>query len=306
MSFSQDVKKEIAARDLPKNCCAVAAGYAIACFAKYFDANGIVLHTEQISVAKYAQKVMERAGIPGKIDVKEREESCLYEFSVKDPQAVEKLLRLFGHLGDEPNLRINSHNFTCEHCVVAFVSTAFLCCGTMTDPRKEYNLEFVSNRYHLMHDFEALLMSRNFTPRHTGRKGANVLYLKASEQIEDLLTFMGASGAALEIMNMKVYKDFRNKANRITNCETANIDKIVAANGTTLSAIAFLEKHNALETLPQQLRTAAQLRCAYPDLGLKELALQFEPPLSKSGLSHRLKKIEQIAKSMAERVSHVG
>ena len=106
-------------------------------------------------------------------------------------------------------------------------------------------------------------------------------------------------------MHMKVYKDFRNKANRITNCETANIDKTVSANGTTLFAIEFLKKHNALDTLSQQLRIAAEIRCAYPDLSLKDLALQFEPPLSKSGLSHRLKKIEQIANSMAERASHV-
>ncbi|MFQ9681017.1 MAG: DNA-binding protein WhiA [Ruthenibacterium lactatiformans] len=82
-----------------------------------------------------------------------------------------------------------------------------------------------------------------------------MLYLKASEQIEDLLTFMGASGAALEIMNLKVYKDFRNKANRITNCETANIDKTVSASGQTLEAIAYLKKRGAFETLPAPLRS---------------------------------------------------
>ena len=218
MSFSQDVKKEIIAREAGGSCCVVAAAYGFACFGKYFDTRGVVLHTEQIAVAQYAKKMFARAGVAGKIYVKGSEESRVYEFAVKEPDEVRRMLALFGHTGEEPSLRINSRNFTCEHCVSAFVAAAFLCCGTITNPQREYNLEFLSVRYNLILDFEALLMGHGFAPKHTRRKGSNVLYLKASEQIEDLLTFMGASGAALEIMNLKVYKDFRNKANRITNC----------------------------------------------------------------------------------------
>jgi hypothetical protein len=210
-------------------------------------------------------------------------------------------LQQFGHTGSEPSLRINSQNFVCEHCVGAFVASAFLCSGTITNPEKEYNLEFLSGRYQLMRDFSALLMGHGFAPKLTRRKGCNVLYFKASEQIEDMLTFMGASGAALQIMNLKVYKDFRNKANRITNCETANIDKTVAASSQTLEAIAFLREQGALDALPEPLRQAAAMREEYPDLSLKELAQQFSPPLSKSGLSHRMKKLEQLAKEQKER-----
>ncbi len=277
MSFSQDVKKEIIAREAGGSCCAVAAAYGFACFGKYFDTRGVVLHTEQIAVAQYAKKMFARPG------------------------EVRRMLALFGHTGEEPSLRINSRNFTCEHCVSAFVAAAFLCCGTITNPQREYNLEFLSVRYNLILDFEALLMGHGFAPKHTRRKGSNVLYLKASEQIEDLLTFMGASGAALEIMNLKVYKDFRNKANRITNCETANIDKTVSASGQTLEAIAYLKKRGAFETLPAPLREAAALREQNPDLSLKELAGLVRPPLSKSGLSHRMKKLEQTAESLKER-----
>ncbi|MEG0166734.1 MAG: DNA-binding protein WhiA, partial [Ruthenibacterium sp.] len=150
----------------------------------------------------------------------------------------------------------------------------------------------------------ALLKGHDFLPGNIVRKGSNIIYFKASEQIEDLLTFMGASGAALQIMNTKVYKDIRNKANRITNCETANIDKIVAANQNTLQAIAYLRDHGALGALPEALRDAAVLREAAPEISLKALAAQFEPPLSKSGLSHRIKKIEQIADEMRERNVH--
>ena len=140
-------------------------------------------------------------------------------------------------------------------------------------------------RYNLILDFEALLMGHGFAPKHTRRKGSNVLYLKASEQIEDLLTFMGASGAALEIMNLKVYKDFRNKANRITNCETANIDKTVSASGQTLEAIAYLKKRGAFETLPAPLREAAALREQNPGpFPSRSWPGWSSPPLSKSGL----------------------
>lgn len=304
MSFSQEVKKEITARELPKRCCATAAAYGVACFGKYFDARGIVLHTEQLGVAQYAQKVLERAGIRGSAYPRSKEKSSLYEFSVKEEPQVRKLLALLGHTGQETTLRINSRNFMCEHCVHVFVAMAFLCCGTMTNPQKEYNLEFLSGRYNLMRDFEALLMGHGFSPRHTVRKGSNVLYIKSSEQIEDLLTFMGATNAALEIMNLKVYKNIRNKANRITNCETANIDKIVLANQNTLVAIAYLRQHGALEALPEALREAARKREENPDACLLDLAAQFDPPLSKSGLSHRMKKLEHIANEMKERAAH--
>ena len=143
-----------------------------------------------------------------------------------------------------------------------------------------------------------------FSPKYVVRKGAHVVYFKASEQIEDLLTFMGAQNAALEIMNLKVFKDFRNKANRITNCETANIDKTVAASSTTLRAIALLRGRHALDTLPDSLREAARLREENPDLALKELAALFDPPLSKSGLSHRMKKLEELARAIEERAQH--
>lgn len=304
MSFSLTVKKEILSRELPKDCCAVAAAYAVACFGKYFDEKGVVLHTEQSAIAQYVKRLYARVGLQGKVYVKGKEESRLYEFAVKEPAEVDKLLALFGHTGRETTLRINSKNLLCDHCINSFVSTAFLCSGTITNPAREYNLEFLTSRYNLAQDFSALLKGHGFLPKYVRRKGANVVYFKASEQIEDLLTFMGAQSAALEIMNLKVFKDFRNKANRITNCETANIDKTVEASAETLRAIRFLREQNALDTMPQPLRQAAVLREENPDLSLKELAALFEPPLSKSGLSHRMKKLEQLASRLRERSPH--
>ncbi|MEG0179173.1 MAG: DNA-binding protein WhiA [Oscillospiraceae bacterium] len=305
MSFAGDVKCEIIEHSAVKGCCIIAACYGIACFSKYFDTKGLILHTERSDVAFYAKKLFDKIGINGEIITKGKEDSHIYEYAIKDEAEINKLLLLLHYDKNEVALRINSDNFKCEHCVNAFVSSAFLCAGTMTDPNKEYNLELLTSRHHLARDLQALLMGHGFASGNIVRKGANVIYFKASEQIEDILTFMGASNAAIEIMNLKVYKDFRNKANRITNCETANIDKTVNANSKTLRAIEYLKAHNAFDTLPFALKEAAELREENPDLSLKELSCLFIPHLSRSGLNHRLKNIEQAANHLEIRSKNV-
>ena len=283
MSFSGQIKKEIAGREIQRPCCVVAAAYGVACFAKYFDQKGVVLHTERAFVAQWAKAVFAAAGVEGKVYVRGGDQSS-YEFAVKDPFETEKMLALFGHTGEETALRIHRDLFLCDECFHAFAAAAFLAAGTATDPQKGYCLEFLTPRYRLSRDFEDLLTEHEFIPGRAVRKGSNVLYFKSSEPIEDLLTTMGASGSALEIMQLKVYKDFRNRANRITNCETANIDKTVEANRETLEAIRFLEKAGVLQTLPQPLQDAAALRKKAPDLSLAELAELSPEPISKSGL----------------------
>ena len=229
MSFSQEVKNEILRRKISKPCCNMAAAYAVACFGKYFDDRGVVLQTENEGVATFAQKLYRRCGVQGTVLSKERTTGPVYEFSVKDPAEVAKLLTLFGHTGKEPTLRIRPENFKCQSCMQAFISTAFLCCGTMTDPEKSYNLEFLSTRHYLSQQLEAMLAEHDFHPHRALRKGANTIYIKAADHIEDLLTFMGAGGAAMRIMNQRLYNEMRNKTNRLSNCETANLGKSVQA-----------------------------------------------------------------------------
>lgn len=301
-SFSQQVKKEITEHPPLAPCCVTAACYGVACFGKYFDNRGVVLHTDSEFIARWALELYTAAGITGGVRLRNAAAGS-WEFSVKDPFEVEKMLAAFSHAGDETTLRIRRENLECGSCFAAFLSAAFLCCGTVIDPAKGYTLEFVSPRHRLMRDFTQLLADHDFEPHMTQRNGANVVYFKASEQIEDLLTTMGASMSALEIMNLKVYKDFRNRANRITNCETANIEKIVSANRQTLDAIRLLEQAGALEALPPPLQSAARLRRAHPELGLAELAALSEEPVSKSGLSHRYKKIREKAEKIRQKSS---
>ncbi len=295
MSFSQEVKNEILRRKISKPCCNMAAAYAVACFGKYFDDRGVVLQTENEGVATFAQKLYRRCGVQGTVLSKERTTGPVYEFSVKNPAEVAKLLTLFGHTGKEPTLRIRPENFKCQSCMQAFISTAFLCCGTMTDPEKSYNLEFLSTRHYLSQQLEAMLAEHDFHPHRALRKGANTIYIKAADHIEDLLTFMGAGGAAMRIMNQRLYNEMRNKTNRLSNCETANLGKSVQAAVQVQLAIEKLQAAGAMNTLPENLRQTAKLRMQYPDLPLAKLAQKFDPPVSKAGLSHRMKKIQEAA-----------
>lgn len=300
MSFSQDVKNEILRHRISKPCCSVAAAYAVACFGKYFDDRGIVLQTENEGVAAFAQKLYRRCGIRGDVLRKERPTGPVFEFSVKDVVEVERLLELFGHTGKEPTLRIRPENFKCQHCVQSFIAAAFLCCGTMTDPEKSYNLEFLSTRHYLSQQLEAMLAEHDFNPHRALRKGANTVYIKSADHIEDLLTFMGAGNAAMRIMDQRMYNDMRNKTNRLSNCETANLGKSVQAAVQVQLAIEKLQAAGAMSTLPENLRLTAKLRMQYPDLPLAKLAQKFDSPVSKAGLSHRLKRIQEAARRLDE------
>lgn len=305
MSFAQDVKNEIVQKKIVRPCCLLAASYGIACFGRYFDARGIVFQTELISVAQFAKRVFHLNGVEGKIVEKQRPSGSIYEFKIDQPEQIKKMLELFHCNPEQINIRIDPELFRCSSCAAAFVAAAFVCCGTMTDPKKEYNLEFLSSRHNLARDLEGILAEHEFRPHRTVRKGVNVIYIKASEQIEELLAFMGAGNAAMQLMNHKVFKELRNKTNRLTNCETANMDKTATANVQVVRAITYLKENNAFDALSEQLRAAAQLRLEWPELSLAQLAEKSPTPISKSGLSHRLKKIEQIAQEMQQRRANV-
>ena len=301
MSFSGDTKIEITQRRLSKPCCVLAAAYGAACFAKYFDERGIVVQTEQESVAQFLLRVYQRCGVQGTVISKERPSGILYEFSVKDPCEVQKLHALFGTTGKETNLQINPSLLRCSHCVSSYIAAAFLCGGTLTDPEKEYNLEFLTSRYNLSRDFEALLAEHEFVPHRTRRKGVYVIYVKASSNIEDLLTFIGATNASMKVMDQKVYRSMRNQVNRLNNCETANMQKRIDSNAAAQKAIRYLEEQGVLETLSAPLRQAAEIRKQMPEASLSELSAACNPPVSKSGLSHRLKKLVDLATQLYTR-----
>lgn len=302
MSFASQAREEIARRSLQKDCCVRAAAYGIACFAKYFDASGLVLQTEQELTTQVAAQLFARCGVQGEIVRKERPSGVVYEFSIRAPEQVARMHELFGTTGTETSLQIDPGLIRCQTCVSAYIGAAFLCSGTVTDPQKEYNIEFLTSRTNLAKDFEALLAEHEFAPHRTRRNGVNLIYVKNSANVERLLAFLGAAEAAAQIKAQKAVKQVRNQINRHTNCDTANLGKTARANAQTLKAIRFLQEQNALETLPEALQLAAAKRMEAPDLSLTALCACFDPPMSKSGLSHRMKKLEALADALRRRL----
>ena len=301
MSFSGKVKTELCKKNIHKACCIRAACYGFGCFSRYLDEKGLVLQTERALVAQTASRLFRKLGIHGEIVQKQHTERTIYEFSIKQPEEVSMLLMSFGLTGTEQPLRLNPALFVCENCFYHFLSAAFLSCGTAANPEKEYSVEFASARHELIEDLAAELRQRGFEPSLTERRSARLLYFKASEQVEDILTAMGATSASLEIMERKVYKELRNKANRIANCESANIDKIVAASGSALDAVRVLRENQSFETLPEELKQVALLREQYPEYSLAELGQLLDPPLSRAGVCHRMKKLTTLAREVSDK-----
>ncbi|MCC8022680.1 MAG: DNA-binding protein WhiA, partial [Clostridiales bacterium] len=163
---------------------------------------------------------------------------------------------------------------------------------------KDYHLEFVVPYMNLSKSMVKLMSELDLEPKTAKRSGYTIIYFKESESIEACLYRMGAHKAAFDIMNIKVVKDFRNKANRMANCETANINRIVGASAQQLQAIEQIYEKTGPHYLSEELQEIAALRLANPEASLQELAELTAGGLSRSGVNHRLKKIETIAEEL--------
>ncbi len=187
-----------------------------------------------------------------------------------------------------------------DACKRAYVKGAFMGCGSISDPEKSYHAEFVNSREEHSKGICKLLEGFGITGRIILRKNYYVTYVKESEQISDLLALMGASNSVLEFENVRAVKETRNQINRVINCETANLDKIVDTSVRQINSIKVLKKYKAIDTLPDHLRELAYLRLNHSNASLKELGEMLNPPLGKSGVNHRLRKIEEIAKEIEQ------
>ena len=182
----------------------------------------------------------------------------------------------------------------------AYIRGAFLGGGSVSDPEKTYHVELVTLDEELSVYLMNLLNTYDFNAKIVPRKNTYVIYLKESNHISDLFNIMGAHNALFQREDIKIKKQMRNDVNRIVNCETANLTKTVNAAMRQVESIKYIIKTMGLEYLPDNLREIAELRIEYDDLSLKELGEMLESPLGKSGVNHRLKKIEEIADKLRE------
>lgn len=297
MSFSSQVKKELVEIQVENNCCKKSLLYGMALFSKSFSYREVVFQSKSETTAElYCKLLSELCAVNA--GIKTSPSGKIYTASVKKPTNVARIMAYFGHERSETTLRINFSNFDCEECQNAFLRGAFLACGAVSSPEKNYHLEFSVPYMNLSKSLVTALRERELSPKVTHRKGYNVIYFKDSEEIEDCLYIMGAGKSMFDMMNVKIVKEIRNDANRKANCETANIDKIVAAASPQIAAIMKIEREKGLDSLSESLRQMAEIRMENPDSSLNELAKMFEPPISRSGVNHRLSRLVKIAEDL--------
>jgi DNA-binding protein WhiA len=184
-------------------------------------------------------------------------------------------------------------------CKKSYLRGLFLGAGIVTNPEKEYHFEIVCATELLANDVKKLINSFvGITAKTVARKKEFVVYVKESEQIVDLLAIMGAANQLFAYENVRITKEIRNRANRINNCDQANIDKAVAAAERHIANIRKIDEHIGIENLPEKLRVVAKLRMERPDVSLVELGELLDPPMKKSGVNKRLMKIAEIAKNI--------
>lgn len=182
-------------------------------------------------------------------------------------------------------------------CRAAFLRGAFLGGGTIVDPNKNYNMEILTSDAEMCEFLDGILKEIGLEFKKSKRNTKYVLYTKNSEVICDTLTSMGAFGAQMEMLNVKIERELRNDLNRVANGETANMDKVITASIRQIKAINTIEETSGLDSLPDDLREIAVLRSRNKDLSLEQLGKKLTPPLSKSGVNHRMKKIIDIAEN---------
>ena len=298
MSFASEVREELC-RVLPeKRCCRMAECYGILMYCNKFSKNEIKIITESRQFAELLPRLFRRAFGLDFDQFPSLEQPGKMTFVIDDPEKLEYIFAVYGQEHPTLALHVNFAVLEEECCRQSFMRGAFLAGGSVTDPDKRYHLELATSHLQVSRELEVLLRECGYPPKSVTRNGSCITYFKQSDQIEDFLTLIGAPVAAMSVMSAKLEKDLRNSVNRRLNCDSANLDKAVEAAQEQLEAIRRLREAGLLEQLPEKLQVTASLRLENPELTLSELAEEFDPPVTKSCLNHRLRKLLQLSKEL--------
>lgn len=300
MSFSSKVKAELCTARLDKRCCALAEVYGVLLFCRRFSPDEISIVTASEEFAHRLPRLFKKA-LGVKFDALPLETAkgkC--SFSITDADKIRGIYDAFGLDVGTLSLHLNLGILE-EACdKAAFLRGAFLAGGSVTDPEKRFHFELATGHYSVSKETAAVADEMGQPLRSAQRKGNYLLYLKQADAIADFLTTIGAAVSSMDIASAKVEKDMRNTINRKVNCDSANADKVVAAAAEQMAAIRFLDQNGGLDALPDKLQEAALLRIANPEASLADLSQLSFPSVSKSCLSHRLKKIVDLAEKEKE------
>ena len=301
MSFSSNVKAELCKDSLSKKSCAVAEGYGVLLYCNTFSSTEIRIITESRDFAARLPRLFKKAfGITFDQEPAAHDRGKL-QFAISSEDKISRIFEtLQMDLKASLTLHVNFGMLEEEAECMAYLRGAFLAGGSVTDPAKRYHLEMTTSHYKVSRETCALLIECGFSPKELSRGGNNILYFKQSDYIEDFLTAIGAQVSAMGVMEAKVEKDLRNGVNRRVNCETANLKKVVDASMGQMAAIRALEEAGELDKLPGKLRETALLRRENPEATLQELAAMLNPPITKSAINHRMRKLLELARALEE------
>ena len=275
MSFTMDVKKELCGGDLSRRQGKIVLYGFLYCLKEHDS-----YFTESTDIKDFLLSMAGEAKVPLTKRQKLGRSGFLLDFTALAP--------------DPSNTSIDSSYVDGrDENTGLFLRGAFIACGIVADPNREYHLEFSVGSKEKSDALCRLINESGMNIKSSRRKGKSILYTKDSECISDILTFMGAMISSMEIMNAKIYKDLRNNVNRKVNCESANIEKTVAASRKQLEDIEYIEQTVGLGLLAEELRPLAEIRRDNIELSLSEIGKMLG--ISRSGVYHRIKRISEIA-----------
>ena len=311
MSFSGNVKEELSHHLGSARHCRIAETAAIIsiCGGVMIDSRGrysLKIHTENLSVARKCFTLLTKTfNIRTDIAIRTNrmKGSVSYYIVVKEHDAALRILqatKLIDQYGEvEEELSVVRNIVIQETCCKrAFIRGAFLASGSMSDPEKSYHFEIVCATREKAEQIQKIMKCFELDGKIVLRKKSFVVYLKEGSQIADVLNVMEAHVALMEFENVRILKDMRNTVNRKVNCETANINKTVSAAVKQIDDIRYIQETKGPDKLPEGLKDMARTRLTYPEASLKELGSLLTPPVGKSGVNHRLRKLSEMAEEL--------
>lgn len=298
MTFSQEVKNEICKHSFGCPNCRRAMLYGMLYCCKGIKEDSITIYMENRTIVSFFTQNLIDLTAPI-VTVKEPDfnNKRIHDFftiTIEDKNDIDSIIDVFfGDINDKSLL--NEEILEEECCCVWFFRGAFLLSGTIVDPKKEYHLEISATTEDIADNLLYVLSQLSLDFKLTNRAKKYAIYLKESSKIEDSLTILGATSSNFKLINSKIEKEMRNNINRATNCETANIDKIVNASVVQIQKIQLIRDTIGFDQLKPELQEVALLRLMSPELSLNELCELSGNKLTKSGLNYRLKKLIEIA-----------
>lgn len=307
MTFSRLVKDELARIEPSKSCCRLAQLSAIVHTdgALHIQGGSYALHTvtENAATARVTIKLLsELFQLKSEVTVRRSlfHKTNNYYIYISPQAKLVQALNELGIIDDLSQIRYGILPRVVKRncCAIAYLRGAFLGSGFISDPRREHHFELTTDNRGLAQDLQNLLKRFRFPAKISERKRNVAVYLSESASMVEFLALVGAYNALLKWEEISVVKGMRNQVNRLVNCETANLNKTIEASLAQLRDIALVQEEVGLEAIPGALREIAEARIRYPYVSLKELGVLCVPPLGKSAVYHRIKRLSAIAESI--------